>query len=80
MEIRKIIRKDGKGAIEATWFITEEQTRILLGYAIQQLVAAGLAFVTEMSHEDFKRLQEEADKEAISDFLSELDPNDMPEA
>lgn len=80
MEIKKIIRKNNQGGIEATWYISEDQTKILLGYAIQSLIAAGLAFVTEMPEEEFKRLQEEANNDALTEFLESVDKDSLPEA
>lgn len=80
MELKKIIRKSNQGGIEATWFITEEQTKVLISYAIQSLVAAGLAYVTEMPEEEFKKMQEEANNDALTEFLDQLDKDSLPEA
>ena len=59
MQIIKVIRNKDDGTVEATFALTEDQTRFLLNFAIGILVNNGLAQVIEQEELEEQSQQEQ---------------------
>ena len=79
MELRKLIKNEN-GQYEATWLLTSEQMATLYWYAINDLVARGLAQVLEITPEHAEQMKKEMVNAYALDALANADVKDLPRA
>ena len=79
MELRKLIKNES-GQYEATWLLTSEQMATLYWYAINDLVARGLAQVLEITPEQAEKMKREMVDAYALDALANTDVKDLPRA
>lgn len=54
MIIKRIVRSEADGVIEATLMLSQEQASFLMNYALSELVQKGVAQVMDYTEEEFK--------------------------
>jgi hypothetical protein len=75
--------KNVDGNYSSTWNLSEDQLNFLLTYAINALVAQGLAVIDDSegtSYHDEVKYSEEQEKQEQLDFLEETDKERMHQA
>ena len=80
MIIQKIERKNEKGELDVTFALTEEQTQLLLEFAINMLVGKGLISFTEEGKKPTQEQLELDFKGAMNQIMINTDPKDLPRA
>ena len=84
MLIKQIKKETNDGKLEVTFALTEEQTQLLLEFAINMLVGKGLVTFTEEAMVESKEdntMQQELDlNEAMAEVMREAKPSDLPQA
>jgi len=82
MMIQKMERKNEKGELEVTFKLTEEQTQVLLEFAINFLLGQGLVTMTEQAVQSSEnnKPEEITLEDAMMDVMKEAKPADLPQA
>jgi len=80
MELKKLVRQNETGDYESTWVLTAEQMAVLFWYAVNDMLAKGIATSVDITPEDFEKIKEEAVSGANLEALQLLDKDALPRA
>lgn len=77
MKITRIEKTNDRGELEVSFALTEQQTQVLLEFAINMLVHRGLVEFDGDQEESPKEISME---EAMTDVMAQANPKDLPQA
>ena len=77
MKITRIEKTNDQGKLEVSFALTEQQTQVLLEFAINMLVHRGLV---EFDGDQGTPAEEISLEDAMRDVMAQANPKDLPQA